>query len=240
MSATPAAASAKRAGPSAIAQIKDRLKTFAHGVLGPVVGALAGVGIKADHVTWFGLALGVAAGVAFFDGRPRVAALLLTLGGVCDILDGELARRSGVSSRFGAFLDSTLDRLSESAALIGIAGFGVRNLEALALEPERAVREIQAGLDPLAWVVLVLFAVVSLVGSFMVSYTRARAEGLGIECRVGWFERPERMVLLIVAGALHVFWAMTVALMVLAVFSLATAVQRVMHVWKHTRGAGRD
>ena len=140
MSATPAAASAKRAGPSAIAQIKDRLKHFAHGVLGPVVGALAGAGIKADHVTWFGLALGVAAGVAFFDGRSRLAALLLTLGGMCDILDGELARRSRVTSRFGAFLDSTLDRLSESAALIGIAGFGVRNLEALALEPERAVR----------------------------------------------------------------------------------------------------
>ena len=241
MSATPAAASAKRQSPSAIAQIKDRLKAFAHGVLGPVVGALAGAGIKADHVTWFGLVLGVAAGVAFFDGRSRLAALLLTLAGMCDILDGELARRSGVSSRFGAFLDSTLDRLSESAALIGIAGFGVRNLWTLALEPERAVQEMQsAGLDPVAWVVLALLAMISLVGSFMVSYTRARAEGLGLECRVGWFERPERLVLLILAGALHVFWAMTGALMVLALFSIATAVQRVMHVWKHTRGAGRD
>jgi phosphatidylinositol phosphate synthase len=239
MSASPAAA-AKRTGPSAIAQIKERLKHIAHGVLGPVVGALAGLGVKADHITWLGLALGVAAGVAFFDGRSRLAALLLTLGGVCDILDGELARRSRVTSRFGAFLDSTLDRLSESAALVGIAGFGVRNLEALALEPERAVQEIQAGLDPVAWVVLVLCALVSLVGSFMVSYTRARAEGLGLECRVGWFERPERLVLLILAGAVHEFRAMTVALLLLAVFSIATAVQRVMHVWKHTRGAGRD
>jgi phosphatidylglycerophosphate synthase len=240
MSTTPAAA-AKREGPSAITQIKERLKAFAHGVLGPVVGALAGVGIKADHITWLGLALGVAAGVAFFDGRSRLAALLLTLGGVCDILDGELARRSRVTSRFGAFLDSTLDRLSESAALIGIAGFGVRNLEAIALEPERAVHEITAvGLEPVAWVALVLFALVSLVGSFMVSYTRARAEGLGLECKVGWFERPERLVLLILAGVFHEFRAMTLALLLLAVFSIATAVQRVMHVWKHTRGAGRD
>jgi CDP-diacylglycerol--glycerol-3-phosphate 3-phosphatidyltransferase len=239
MSATPAAA-AKRGGPSAIAQIKERLKHLAHGVLGPVVGGLAGLGIKADHITWLGLALGVAAGVAFFDGRSRLAALLLTVGGVCDILDGELARRSGITSRFGAFLDSTLDRLSESAALIGIAGFGVRNLETLALEPERAVVEIQGGLFPVAWVMLVLFALVALAGSFMVSYTRARAEGLGLECRVGWFERPERLVVLILAGALHVFWAMTGALLLLAVFSIATAVQRVMHVWKQTRGAGRD
>ena len=239
MSATPAAA-AKREGTRAIAQLKDRLKHLAHAVLGPVVGGLAKLGIKADHITWLGLALGVAAGVAFFDGRSRTAALLLTIGGVCDILDGELARRSRVTSRFGAFLDSTLDRLSESAALIGIAGFGVRNLETLALEPEAAVRQIQAGLDPVAWVMLVLFALVSLVGSFMVSYTRARAEGLGLECKVGWFERPERLVVLILAGALHEFRAMAGALLLLAVFSIATAVQRMMHVWKHTRGAGRD
>jgi CDP-diacylglycerol--glycerol-3-phosphate 3-phosphatidyltransferase len=239
MTATPATA-ADREETGALAHFKERLKRFAHGVLGPVVGALAGLGLKADHLTWTGLVLGVAAGVAFFDGQPRIAALLLALGGVCDILDGELARRGGVTSRFGAFLDSTLDRLSEAAALVGIAGFGVRNLEALALEPERAVREIESGLYPIAWVGLVVFALLSLVGSFMVSYTRARAEGLGLDCRVGWFERPERLVLLIVAGALQEFRAMTVALLLLAIFSNATAVQRMAHVWKQTRRAGRD
>ena len=239
MTATPAAA-AKRAGPGAIAQIKERLRHFAHGVLGPLVDWLASLGLKADHVTWLGMLLGVAAGVAFFDGRSRSAATLLALSGVCDILDGELARKSGVTSRFGAFLDSTLDRFSEAMALIGIAGFGVRNLETLALEPERAMREIASGLDPIAWVALVLLALLSLVGSFMVSYTRARAEGLGLECRVGWFERPERLVLLIVAGLLHEFRFMTVALLLLATLSLATAAQRVAHVWKNTRGAGRD
>jgi phosphatidylglycerophosphate synthase len=239
MTVTPAAA-AKRSGPSAIAQLKERAKHIAHGVLAPVVRGLAGLGIKADHLTWLGLALGVAAGVAFFDGQSQLAAGLLALGGVCDILDGELARRSGVTSRFGAFLDSTLDRLSEAAVLVGIAGFGVRNLETLAIEPERVVREIQSGLDPVSWVVLVLLALLSLVGSFMVSYTRARAEGLGLECRVGWFERPERLVLLILAGAIHRFWALAGALLLLTVFSIATAVQRMVHVWKNTRGAGRD
>ena len=239
MTATPAAA-AKRGGPGAIAQLKERLKAFAHGVLSPVVGGLASLGLRADHVTWLGMLLGVAAGVAFFFGRSRTAAVLLALGGVCDILDGELARRSGVTSRFGAFLDSTLDRFSEAAALIGIAGFGARNLLALAIEPEVAAQQIAIGLYPIAWLALVLVALLALMGSFMVSYTRARAEGLGLECRVGWFERPERLVLLIAAGALHEFRAMAVALLLLAVLSTVTAVQRVVHVWKHTRGAGRD
>ena len=239
MTATPAAAAGARR-PGALAQVKDRLKHLAHGALAPVVGALASLGIRADHVTCVGLVLGIAAGFAFFEGRSRLAALLLVASGLCDMLDGELARRSGVSSRFGAFLDSTLDRLSEAAVLAGIAGFAVRNLEALVLAPERAAREIELGLDPIAWAGLVVLAMLALTGSFMVSYTRARAEGLGLECKVGWFERPERVVLLIVAGALQVFWAMPAALMLLTVLSFATAAQRVAHVWKHTRGAGRD
>jgi CDP-diacylglycerol--glycerol-3-phosphate 3-phosphatidyltransferase len=239
VTATPAAA-AKRPEASALGLAKERLKQLAHGVLSPVVGALAAAGLRADHLTWLGLLLGIAAGLAFFDGRSRLAALLLTIGGVCDILDGELARKSGVTSRFGAFLDSTLDRFSEAAALIGIACFGVRNLEALVAEPERAVQEIASGLYPIAWVLFVLFALLSLTGSFMVSYTRARAEGLGLECKVGWFERPERLVLLIVAGAVHEFRAMMAGVLLLAILSMATAVQRVAYVWKHTRGAGRD
>jgi CDP-diacylglycerol--glycerol-3-phosphate 3-phosphatidyltransferase len=237
---TPPAAAAGRRGRGTLAQIKERLKHGAHAVLAPVVSGLAGAGLKADHLTWLGLLLGVAAGFAFFDGRSRLAALLLAAGGVCDILDGELARRSGRTSRFGAFLDSTLDRLSEAVALVGIAGFGVRNLEVLVLDPEKAAREIEMGLDPVAWLGLVLFAMLSLVGSFMVSYTRARAEGLGLECRVGWFERPERLVLLIAAGALQVFWALPAALLLLTVLSFTTAAQRVAHVYRHTRGAGRD
>ena len=96
------------------------------------------------------------------------------------------------------------------------------------------------GLYPVTWAVVAATAALALVGSFMVSYTRARAEGLGLECRVGWFERPERMVLLIVAGALQVFWAMSGALLLLTLLSFFTAAQRVAYVWKHTRGAGRD
>ena len=84
-----------------------------------------------------------------------------------------------------------------------------------------------------------LTAVLALVGSFMVSYTRARAEGLGLECKVGWFERPERTVLLIVAASFGVGRWMSLGLMLLAGLSFLTAAQRVAHIWKQTRGAGR-
>jgi CDP-diacylglycerol--glycerol-3-phosphate 3-phosphatidyltransferase len=176
----------------------------------------------------------------FFEGHSRTAALLLLLGGTCDILDGQLARRAGVLSRFGAFLDSTLDRVSEAAVLLGILGFYLRNLYALVLHPERALLQISSGLEPLTWVVVAFTAALALVGSFLVSYTRARAEGLGLDCKVGWFERPERTVLVILAGLLRVFWAMSAALLLLAVLSFATAAQRVAHVHRNTRRAGAD
>jgi CDP-diacylglycerol--glycerol-3-phosphate 3-phosphatidyltransferase len=88
--------------------------------------------------------------------------------------------------------------------------------------------------------VVALTAVLAIIGSFLVSYTRARAEGLGLECKVGWFERPERTVLLIVAGLFGVGPVMPGALLLLVLLSFATAAQRVAHVWKITRGAGLD
>ena len=100
--------------------------------------------------------------------------------------------------------------------------------------------EITRGLEPRTWAVVSLTAVLAMLGSFMVSYTRARAEGLGLECRVGWFERPERMVLIIVAGAFGIGRVMSAALILLALLSFATAIQRVVYIWKNTRGAGLD
>lgn len=236
----PASPVAERGGQQALAQLKVRLRDGAHAVLSPAVGALGAIGLRADHLTWAGLAIAVLAGFAFFDGQSRLAALFLALAGLCDILDGELARREGARSRFGAFLDSTLDRLGEAAALVGIAAFCVRNLVALIYQPAEALAQMSIGLTPPTWGVLAVTAVLALVGSFMVSYTRARAEGLGLECKVGWFERPERLVLLIVAGAIKVFWAMSIALLLLTIFSFVTATQRVAHVHKHTRGSGLD
>jgi CDP-diacylglycerol--glycerol-3-phosphate 3-phosphatidyltransferase len=232
--------SAPRPAAGRVAAAKRRLQDAAHAALEPVVTLLIGLGARADQLTVAGLALSVGSGLVFFEGHSRLAALLLALAGLCDILDGELARRSGMASRFGAFLDSTLDRLSEAAVLLGILGFYLRNLFALVLHPEQALLQISNGLEPLTWAVVAFTAVLGLVGSFMVSYTRARAEGLGLDCKVGWFERPERMVLLILAGLLRVFWAMSAALLLLAIFSFVTAAQRVAHVHRITRRAGVD
>jgi CDP-diacylglycerol--glycerol-3-phosphate 3-phosphatidyltransferase len=223
-----------------VATLKRQLQDGAHSALEPLVTLLSRLGARADQLTIAGVVLSVVSAFAFFEGHSRTGALMLLLAGLCDILDGELARRAGAMSRFGAFLDSTLDRLSEAAVLLGILGFYLRNLLALVLHPERALLQISTGLEPLTWAVVAFTAALALTGSFLVSYTRARAEGLGLECKVGWFERPERLVLLILAGLLKVFWAMSAALLLLAVLSFATAAQRVAHVHRNTRRAGTD
>ena len=216
--------------------LKRRLKRLAHAALEPVAGALAGVGIRADHLSVLGLTLRLAASVSFFEGWFRRAAALLLLAGLCALLDGQLARRSGQRSRFGAFLDSTLDRLGEGLVLAGLAGFYISNLVELSLDPMLVAQQVSRGLEPRTWAVVALTAMLALVGSFLVSYTRARAEALGIECKVGLMERSERMVLLIVAGAFGVGAVMSGILLLLAVLSFTTATQRVVHVWKSTRG----
>ncbi|MFI5370189.1 MAG: CDP-alcohol phosphatidyltransferase family protein [Candidatus Eisenbacteria bacterium] len=223
-----------------IPTLKERLRSGAHAMLDPLVSALAGVGVRPDHLTVAGTGLSVVASIAFFEGGFRLAALILALAGVCDILDGQLARRQGVPSRFGAFLDSTLDRLSDGVVLAGIAGYYMAHLLDLVIDPRQAVSEISRGLEPRTWAVVSLTAIAGLILSYMVSYTRARAEGLGLTCRVGWFERPERMLLLIVAALFGVGPYMPAALLILAILSLVTAIQRVTHVWKITRGAGMD
>jgi phosphatidylglycerophosphate synthase len=220
--------------------LKERLRIGAHAVLDPVVRGLIAIGVRADHLTVAGLALSLLAGYAFFDAHSRLGAAFLLLAGVCDILDGQVARRTGGETRFGAFFDSTLDRLAEALVLMGIAAYYIRNLLVLVYEPERVLEQQGFELYPETWAAVAMTAVLALAGSFMVSYTRARAEGLGLECRVGWFERPERLVLLMLAGAIHAFWAMSGALLLLALLSFVTAGQRVVHVWKITRGAGRD
>jgi CDP-diacylglycerol--glycerol-3-phosphate 3-phosphatidyltransferase len=236
----PMAAAARPGAPGGLAALKARLKDAANAALAPVVRALLRLSVRPDHLTVAGLGFSLVAGLAFFEGGFRLGALLVAVSGLFDILDGQLARARGVPSRFGAFLDSTLDRLAESAILAGIVGYYVARMFELVLDPETTVAQIRRGLEPNTYAVLALTGTVALVGSFMVSYTRARAEGLGLECRVGWFERPERLLLVIVAGALGVGPVMPAALILLAVLSFVTTIQRGVHVWKITRGAGRD
>ena len=205
-----------------------------------MVYGLAAAGLRPNHMTAAGLGLSICAAPAFAVGRFRLAGLITCFAGVCDILDGQLARRTGGETRFGAFLDSTLDRLAEASVLVGIAWFYLFNLVDMAMNPERVLVNLQRGLEPVTWAVIALLAVLALTGSFMVSYTRARAEGLGLDCRVGWFERPERMVLIIVMGFAGLGPVIPAGLLVLVAFSFATAFQRMAHVWKLTRPSEPD
>jgi CDP-diacylglycerol--glycerol-3-phosphate 3-phosphatidyltransferase len=216
---------------------KERLRRFAHAALDPITRAMMGIGLSADFFTLLGLVLSVIAGLFFFVGAFRAGAATVAAAGICDILDGQIARRAGGGSTFGAFLDSTLDRMAEAAVLVGIAGFYVVNLLELVMNPARVLEELSRGLEPRTWGILALTAVLALVGSFMVSYTRARAEGLGLSCKVGWFERPERMILIIVAGAFGVGPVMNGALILLVLMSFITTFQRIRHVWTITRGS---
>jgi CDP-diacylglycerol--glycerol-3-phosphate 3-phosphatidyltransferase len=235
MTEMPGVAMQGGSGRAGAARWKDRARDAAHAVVRPVVRGLARAGVSADVVSGLGLVLSIAAALAFFEGGFRLGSALLIAGGLCDLLDGELARASQSVSTFGAFLDSTLDRVSEGLVLIGIAGYYVASLVTLALSPMRVLDELSHGLEPRTYAVVALTALVALLGSFLVSYTRARAEGLGLECKVGWFERPERLVLLIAAGLTGVGPWMPGALLLLAVLSLATALQRILHVHRLTR-----
>jgi CDP-diacylglycerol--glycerol-3-phosphate 3-phosphatidyltransferase len=216
-----------RPSPEGARGLKRRLRDLSGRLLGPPARALTAAGVQPDHATWLGLALSVAAGVALFEGAFRLGAVLATASGLCDMLDGQLARAGRGMSRFGAFLDSTLDRLADAALLTGLAGYYATRA------PAGAAGSFDGDL-------VALFAVLALLGSLLVSYTRARAEGLGLDCRVGWFERPERLVLLIAAAAFGPGPVMPWALLILTLLSFATTAQRVTHVYRHTRGARRD
>ncbi len=171
-----------------------------------VARALMSTGISANMVTALGLVLSGVAGYWVSTGRHVLAACTLIVAGSLDGLDGSLARVAGRQTRFGAFWDSTLDRLSESLVFLGLLVYFVAQ-------------------GAIAGVVLVY---VSIVGSLLVSYVRARAEGLGISCRAGFMTRFERVVL-VIAGLLS--GRLMLALGLLAVLSVFTVFQRMYLVW---------
>ena len=190
---------------------------------GPVVRSLVRAGVRPNTITTVGTVLVVASAVAYGFGSIRLGGALLLLSGLLDTLDGSVARESGASTRFGAFYDSTLDRIGDGATFIGIAAY-------LLHAPEVAYRNLA-----------IILAMVATLASLVVSYARARAEGLGIDCRVGIAQRAERIVglgvasLLVGAGPRALVLEGIVAL--LAVASIITVVQRFHFVYKATNGA---
>jgi CDP-diacylglycerol--glycerol-3-phosphate 3-phosphatidyltransferase len=198
----------------------------------PLARWLAKRGVKPDHLTYIGLGLSLLAALLLGRGDFLGAALVIAVSGLCDVLDGDVARESGTVSTFGAFLDSTLDRLGESALYAGVANYYYTRTQGAALWMKDEFRAQTTWGDPDGHTMAVL-ALATLILSFLVSYTRARAEGLGLECKVGIMERPERMLTLGV-GALLGPRFLPGILGILFVLTLVTVLQRVYHVHRLT------
>jgi soluble lytic murein transglycosylase len=178
----------------------------------PVGRLLFRLHLRPNHLTVCGLGVSLLAAGCFVAGQTRMAGVLLILAGLFDFFDGSLARVSGQVTPFGAFLDSVIDRYSDLVVLLGIVVLFARTPHTRGA----------------------VVAMAGLVGSVMVSYTKARAESIGIECNVGVMERPERLICLI-AGA--VFDLLEPALWVLAILANITALQRIAFTRRAMRGA---
>ena len=201
-------------------RVKEGYTAGARTLASRSVTGLARTRVTPNVLTTAGVTLCLAAAaLAMFENRNEIlfywlAAAVFVVGSVLDILDGALARAGGKTTPFGAFLDSTTDRVGEGAMLAAIALVFSRN-----------------GND---WAVVV--AVAAVVGSFLVSYTRARAEALGLKGDVGLGSRAERVVL-ITAGLVFAPWGgLPWAIVVLAATAWLTVVQRVLHVRKQLSG----
>ena len=182
-------------------------------LLDKIVGGLAATGINPNFLTFLGLLVNFGAAAMFATGRFRTGAIIIFFAGFLDMLDGQVARRQNRVTAFGAFYDSTLDRYADMALYMGLL-----------------VYYSVSGRTP-----YVVLAAVATAGSVMVSYARARAESLIPLCKVGFMERPERLVLLIIGG---LFNRMGPVLWVIAVVSTITVIHRIVFTWQETR-AGR-
>jgi CDP-diacylglycerol--glycerol-3-phosphate 3-phosphatidyltransferase len=193
----------------------------------PLGNLLARLRFHPNVITLAGLLLSAMAGLIYSTGAFFWAGWVLVLAGSCDVLDGQVARLTARSSSFGAFFDSTMDRFGEILVFMGLAWYFAGG----STGPLRSDPGMSQGVSPVS-VVLILLAA---SGSLMVSYTRARAEALGLECKVGWMQRPERLTLLILGSLLAGLPVVGLTLMKLTFLVLAltanfTAVQRLIHV----------
>ncbi len=180
---------------------------------------LRGLGVTPNQVTVAGMLVTFLAAALAGLGHLLLAGLVLAFGGLFDILDGALARAAGKGYPYGAFLDSTIDRYSEGAVYIGVAAYFLAH-------PGPLMR------------LQVLACLLALAGSYLVSYTRARAQSLGFKCDVGLFARPERVVAT-VAGLLFGIWVLTAVVLLLALLTNLTAIQRIHEVWVQGRAQRR-
>lgn len=193
-------------------------------IINAMVRGLASLGVHPNLLTAIGVCINIGCGILFGIGEFFWAGIVLIVANIFDMLDGNVARQTGNVTKFGGFLDSSLDRLSDMVAILGIIVFYASNT------PQHSL-------------VNVILAGVGMIGSVLVSYSTARSESLGVKANVGFLQRPERVVLLII-GALSTWdWnsdfflsnRMPQVLWVIAVGSVWTFVHRMYFIWKEFR-----
>jgi CDP-diacylglycerol--glycerol-3-phosphate 3-phosphatidyltransferase len=192
-------------------------------IIDAMVRWLAFGGVNPNMLTVIGVSINVGCGLLFGLGKFFEAGIVLIVANLFDMLDGNVARLTGRVTSFGGFLDSSLDRLSDMVVFVGIMTFYAGNT------PEHSILNS-------------FLAAMGMMGSVMVSYTTARSESIGIKSNVGFLQRPERVVLLIL-GALSTHWEstnffanrMAQVLWILAIGSFWTFVHRMYHTWAATR-----
>jgi CDP-diacylglycerol--glycerol-3-phosphate 3-phosphatidyltransferase len=208
--------------------IGEAIGAGAKRILDAIVRTIARSRVSPNALTFFGLLINIGCGVLYGYGMFVEAGILLILAALFDMLDGRVARLRGEVTRFGAFFDSVLDRYSDIVVYVGIMIFYARETAAHST-------------------LMVALTGLALVGSVLVSYSRARAESLNIACKVGFLERPERMVLLIIGSLTSTgntsspfLYKMPQVLWVLVILSHWTVVHRIYHTWRELREPDRE
>jgi CDP-diacylglycerol--glycerol-3-phosphate 3-phosphatidyltransferase len=192
------------------------VRKSAYRITEPLVPFLKRRHITPTTLTWTGFAISLGAAALIATGHLFLAGFVVLVSGFFDMLDGALARHTNKVTRFGAVLDSTLDRVSEAVLLLAILAFYLTSVN----QPSLGI----------------LITGLALIASPLVSYVRAKAETIGLECKIGLFTRTERVIVL-AAGlfASHFSYALITALAIIALFSFITAGQRLHYVLKQTR-----
>jgi CDP-diacylglycerol--glycerol-3-phosphate 3-phosphatidyltransferase len=189
--------------------------------LQPIIDWLVRKRVHPNVLSTIGFLVTMSSAFAFHSHHARTAGALILLGGIFDVFDGRVARATGLASQFGAFYDSTLDRISEIAVYLGILSL---------------YNDYRLVLGDVGMIYAVMLA---MAGSLMISYTRARAAALGIDCKVGLMQRGERVVAIGLASLLFgesaSGLALRVVIIVLAVLTNLTAIQRIIWVYQYTR-----
>ena len=190
--------------------LTDKVRQWGRGIVNPIAGLVNRTGISPNGVTFIGFLLMAGVGLVLSQGYLQLAGVLLVVAAFFDAIDGTMARMQNRVTRFGGFFDSTLDRYAEAAIFLGILIYYMGR---------GASTEV-------------ILAYATIIGSLMVSYTRARGEGLGISIRGGLLSRLERMVILVIFLLLN---QLTIALWILAPLTNFTAIQRIWLMWRATQ-----